>query len=120
MQNEVLDFESGVEVVNHSVRWWEKKRKVYNIMLVGIASLLMVIDIMSRGFIINLMLLDILEAAIWIFGANVFFSLGLGVELVINHYRKKESENLRNTLFISGLLFSGLWTLLGLSFNSFY
>jgi|GEM_PF-2601325 len=119
MSDEILDQDVFTEKVWSSVDWWEHKRKLYNIVLISFTVLLTGLIIVWDDRSGMQIPFDILEALIWLFGANLLYTLGLGCDLVLSYYRKKESVNVRKVLFVLGLGFSILWTFVGISLNSF-
>ena len=89
-----------------SVKWWEKKRWVYNVILVGVEIIMMLIYWESTKWF------GIGESIIWSFAftlvANIFFSIGWGIDILVKYYFKKDifSEKTRFIFFVLGLLFS--------------
>ncbi|MDX2360861.1 MAG: hypothetical protein QNK23_08650 [Crocinitomicaceae bacterium] len=106
-------------IVKEMIVWWEKKRLIYNIFIIGLSVFLMydfwdypMRSIKGSGQII-------MNAILFVFTANVFYTLGWGLG-VVSHYLFK-SKGLNNTgrwiLFILGTLFSLVWTNLNFVFE---
>lgn len=120
MYDKIIDQEISKDKISNSLEWWENKRKLYNIVLVSISVILIAIDPFLHKPPIEHIFYDVIEIIIWIFGANIFYCLGLGFDLAVSFYRKKESERIRLALFVIGLIGSAIWTIVGITFNSFY
>ena len=94
-----------------NIKWWESKRWIYNI-AVGFFGIFAIYDGLSRGEY-SWTIEDTFGIIIWGIGANVFYSLGILLELFDWYYLKNKIEikRFRMIFFIIGLLFSCLWTL---------
>ncbi len=106
--DEILDSEDNTVNSPYSepVKWWEDRRLIYNLFLFGIEIYLMVrYSENTRRYGWGSAIVETLVANII---ANVFYSLGWGLEIFLNYYFKKTrfSHSLRLLLFILGLLFS--------------
>ncbi|AGC77598.1 hypothetical protein LX97_02210 [Nonlabens dokdonensis] len=101
------------------VRWWESKRWIYNlvVLLAGSFSIYETYTLFNY----SLKLMDIILICIWAIGANIFYSLGTLTELFDWHYfhNKIKIYRFRWFFFISGSLFSCLWTSINIT-SSFY
>tara|TARA_R100001369_G_scaffold31716_3_gene56245 strand:+ start:234 stop:581 length:348 start_codon:yes stop_codon:yes gene_type:complete len=100
-----------IEELKSNIKWWESKRWIYNI-AVGIFGVFGIYDGISRGeyyWTID----DTLGIIIWGIGANIFYSLGVLLEIFDWYYLKNKIgiKRFRMIFFIVGLLFSCLWTL---------
>ncbi len=94
-----------------SIRWWEKKRLWFNI-IVGVCGILPAAFAMgSMGLTL---LLFLVGSIFWGLGANVMYCSGFMLEALSFHYLKidKPFTWLRWTMFICGIVFSSLVTLL--------
>jgi hypothetical protein len=81
--------------------WWEKKRLLYNI-IVGFTGILVWLSFPIHTF------LDSLSVILYGVIANLFYSTGFLLEVVMVHYFKKDMifEKWRPALFWTGLIFS--------------
>ncbi len=91
-----------------AIVWWEKKRIAFNIILLCAISL--------SGFLLGLFNHPefLMVSIIWIFGANVFYTMSWASELLLKYYFRKDGFNeiSRKSLFVLGSIFSIFWTLL--------
>lgn len=90
------------------IRWWEKRRKIYNLILlvVGIIGL----AVFFKGFF-NAYVEDSVFGILWFaFFANVFFTGGWVVPLLLNVWRVNKSPLGRDKLawFYVGIIISVL------------
>jgi len=92
--------------LRHVLRWWEKKRVWYNL-AVGIVGLFGLVMFSSHFY-----LEDLIGILIYGIIANVFYSLGILVELFDFYYfnGKLRIHRARYLLFIFGTLISCLIT----------
>lgn len=103
---------SEASIVKDMIVWWEKKRLIYNILIIGLSLFLMIDfwDHPMRSIIGTRQI--VWNAFVFIFGANLFYTLGWGLG-VVSHYIFK-TKGLNNTsrwiLFVLGTLFSIVWT----------
>ena len=114
-QNDILDRE--LEVLEFKVRikecigWWEKKRLFYNIFL---AIIQLLIPIVLSGFISFFgHVTYIVLSCLFLFGANVFYSLDWGIEVLSIYYElnlNKLLVSVRPISLVLGFLFSGFIT----------
>mgnify|MGYP005870232821 CR=1 FL=1 len=92
-----------------SIKWWEKKRLIYNIftLLGGL------ICVFLRSGVPNGVssYQNFLIIFFWLFGANIFYTFGWSFEFLLNHYFKTNfwNNNVRKLIFILGTIFSFLW-----------
>lgn len=93
-----------------SIRWWEKKRLLFNIVVAVCGLLPAVFALGNMGFTLILFLVG---SIFWGLGANALYCAGFMLEALSFHYLKTEKPFtwLRWTLFICGLGFSSLITL---------
>ncbi|WGD33934.1 hypothetical protein [Olleya sp. YS] len=94
---------------NSAIKWWERKRLWYNLItLVG--GLLVVL---LRGDVPNGIssYSDFYMILFWLFGANIFFTCGWGIEALSVYYLKTKyfGNGLRTLLFVLGSVFSFFW-----------
>lgn len=96
-------------ILNNIVKWWEKKRLWFNIIL-GIIGTGLIIIINPPYFGVQ----DIIGIILWGIGANIFFSLGILSEIFDLYYLKGRfsSENYRWFFFVIGTLFSCYHTIM--------
>ena len=99
------------------VSWWERKRKLYNVLLI-----LLCVYIVYDDYYTNYRPEEYYDVSgevfiilFWLFGANIFYTAGAGLELAFKHYGIQTSIGLRWVLFGMGLLFSLVWTAYGFS-----
>ena len=100
--------------MEESVRWWEKKRLVYN--LITLSGGLLVFFLSSQvpnGLSPNdfYQIHPYLFLGIMLFGANLFYCCSWGAEVLLNYYFKLPffSKTLRLFFFIGSSLFSFCW-----------
>ncbi len=102
-------------ILNDIVRWWEKKRFWYNI-VVGIIGFFFIFNITGAPN-----LYEILAILIWGLGANIFYSVGILLEVFDQYYLKGKLKlrSFRMAFFIFGLLVSCCVTIINilLSYN---
>ncbi len=99
-------------LVKEIILWWERKRLIYNLLIIALSvfSIWQYWDYPMRSIIGGKQI--IINAIVFIFGANLFYSLGwlLGIA---NHYLFKTEYTSREKkwiLFVLGTLFSLVWT----------
>ncbi len=90
-----------------SLRWWEKKRVLYNLILLGI----IIFIIFSRydAFLYFGVYNGIIGSILFLLVANFFFCMGWILEILIYYYFKKGYQfikTLRMFLFIIGISIS--------------
>nr|WP_321225515.1 hypothetical protein [uncultured Psychroserpens sp.] len=92
-----------------AIKWWERKRLIYNIITL-IGGLLV---IFIRGDVPNGIspYSDFTIILFWLFGANIFYTCGWAFEALLNYYFKTSffGNNIRNALFVLGAVFSFMW-----------
>ena len=81
--------------------WWEKKRLLYNI-IVGITGAVVMFSLPVHTFF------DIISVILFGILANMFYTLGFLLEVIMAHYFKKDMifEKWRPVLFWTGVIFS--------------
>ena len=97
------------QILNNIVKWWEKKRLWFNIILAVIGiGMIIIINPYYFGF------KDFLGIIIWGIGANIFFSLGILAEIFDLYYLKSRLslKNFRWIFLIIGTLFSSCYTMM--------
>jgi hypothetical protein len=105
LDSEFLKNESNQ--IYTSIKWWEKKRLVFNLIIVGIEIL--VIWMFWRGAIQFGIGNTIFWSIAYTITANIFFSIGWGTSVLIDYYgliSLKNFEKFRMFFFIVGTLFS--------------
>jgi len=109
--NNLLDFtppdEAKGKDFSEIVRWWEKKRLLFNI-LIAICGLVNII--LSHKFKTKF----IVPSIFYGIAANIFFSTGILLEAWDNYYfnGRIHTKNYRLPIFIIGVLFSAFITLI--------
>lgn len=100
----------STEVLRSNIQWWESRRLIFNL-TVGLVGSYAIYEGMS-GKDYNWSVYDTLGVLWWGIGANIFYSLGLLMEIFDWYYFKNKLRlrNLRLFLFISGLVLSFIWT----------
>lgn len=100
-----------IEQLKAQVKWWESRRWIYTI-LVGLCVALTVYSEVRNIFKIETEVSPI-GVFIWLFGANLFYSLGFLLEVCDWFYLNNRLGivNLRLLLFILGTFFGCFWTL---------
>ncbi len=114
-ENEILDSnfneEKSIKLLE-AVSWWERKRLIYNALLLSVELLVMFsyLDALKIFGIENAIGQTIFVNII----ANVFYSSGWGIEILGVYYFKKFTltNTIRMILFVIGLLFSLLIALI--------
>jgi hypothetical protein len=91
------------------VKWWEGKRKIYNLFLLAAIILSFIWPNSEQGIGINVNL-DILYILFWFLGANIYYSLGAGLDLTFKYYGIELSKPIRYFSLIFGIIISILWT----------
>ena len=94
-----------------SVRWWEKKRILFNIIVIG--TQLFVMLVMLNETTLFGIPSAIINSLFYLLAANLFYCLGWGLEILSSHYLpgRELSKDRRSALFVLGLVFSTLITL---------
>lgn len=92
------------------MRWWEKRRKWFSLLVVGVQ--LLVMFSMPVGLDNFGVQEAILLSGFYLIAANICYCLGWGIEFLLTYYFKsfKPSATLRLALFSLGLAFSALFT----------
>ena len=105
---EILDaeFSDKTEYVEiEVVRWWERKRLLYNALLFGLEIFLMLLygEETMRFGIGRAIILTLITNFI----ANIFYTAGWVLEIFISFYFKKRMPSaFKKVLFVLGTLFS--------------
>lgn len=104
--------EDDTNEISLSVRWWEKKRIIYN--LIALTGGLLVYFLRSEVPNGISPFDNYFVIVFWLFGANIFYTCGWGSEILLNYYFKIRfwSDRFRMTCFILGSLFSFCWMFL--------
>ncbi len=92
-----------------SIRWWERKRLLYNVfpLLGGLLVPFLRSDVPNGISTLSPFLIILF----FLFGANIFYTLGWATELLLQYYFKIPlwGNGIRRILFVLGTLFSFLW-----------
>jgi len=95
--------------IHRAVKWWEKKRILYNVItLVGGLLVLLLRSEVPNGIS---SLSNYIIIGYWLFGANIFYTCGWGLEILLNYYFKFRfwRDGIRLILFVLGSSFSFCW-----------
>lgn len=103
------------DIINNykqSIHFWESKRMLYNLITISGGGCV----IFLRGFIPN-GISSYCHFSIlfyWLFGANIIYTFGWVLEMLLNYYFKIKfwGTKIRLTLFILGSIFSFIWIFL--------
>jgi len=92
---------------NEPLNWWESKRPYFNLFV------LISIGVVHLRNTTSTQELSIIDSLIWLFGANIFYTMSWVFELLFFRLFDKYPINktLRYSLLIVGILFSMWWTL---------
>ncbi len=103
-------FKMNLDELKLNIKWWESKRWIFNL-LVGIVGVYAIYDGI-KGTDYSWSRADTFGLIYWGIGANIFYSLGILSELFDWYYFKNRLgiKRFRLFLYISGTLFSCLWT----------
>ncbi|MBL87042.1 MAG: hypothetical protein CMO82_10335 [Winogradskyella sp.] len=106
------------EELNICLKWWESKRLWYNVIVGGIG----LIGLCRYSTYFGL--IEFIGLLVYGFVANVFYSLGILIELLDYYYFKNGLKiyNKRYILFILGCLFSCIitWHQINIYYNPFF
>jgi len=110
-----LEFEkplNGDSSMLNSVRWWEKKRLMFTIILLVTEVVMMSTNL--QGTIEFGISNAIIGSIAYIIAANGFFCLGWGLEVLVKYYYNGKNflEQFRWFFLIIGILFSCLYTVI--------
>lgn len=99
------------EVIFNALQWWEARRLGYNIVL--IACEIFLILYFWKGTLLYGIENAFLGSVLYTIAANVFFSVGWGIEILALYYfgENRFLRKFRIPFFILGVLFSILLTL---------
>jgi hypothetical protein len=101
------DFDASGKDLFEPIRWWERRRVWYNALLILVVFLAM--TKYAEG-VLNYGVSDaIVHSVIVCAIANVFYSVGWGIEVIIMYYYSDEfrmKSGLRMTFYVLGVLFS--------------
>lgn len=87
-----------------SINWWERKRGLYNLVVIGFQIILILFfwDGTLQFGITN----AIIGSIAYTIAANIFFSIGWGINIIIYHYNiyfLKKIDEYRMFFFIMGI-----------------
>lgn len=93
-----------------NVKWWESKRWIFNIAVLISGVFAIYIGLSQCEYYWSLE--DTFGVVLWVIGANIFYSLGILLELFDWYYLKNKIGIVKFRLFffVIGTLFSCLWT----------
>lgn len=118
MSDDLLDIgeeKSTDSSILTNVRWWERMRIVYNIIIIGIiaTSFFFVRSGYSYGYSYRRVTERIIVLGIYLVIVNLFYCLGWGLDLLLRHYFKTKGfgKGLNISLFVLGTLLVALFTL---------
>lgn len=99
-----------IEELKLDIKWWESKRWIFNC-TVGFFGGLALYNGLSRCDY-SWSISDTIGVIIWGIGANLFYSLGVLLELFDWYYlnNRIKIKYFRTLFFIIGILFSCFWT----------
>lgn len=111
------------EAILDMVKWWEKKRLYYNLVVVGI-SVFTIWGLWSKAFVAGGPQSVILTLITHIVGANLFYCSGWGIGILRFYYFKGEHmpNQARWLLFIAGtgVSFIYSWLYFVMLFDGFF
>ena len=116
MEDNLIDNELN-ETPNNEImeliRWWERIRIHYNIVIVLLLVFIFMYEKSVRPFSATINSFDIIVSLIYLFLLNLCYCLGWGVPLLLSHYFKMSPASIpiRYTLLTIGVTFSVLLTL---------
>ncbi|NVK65416.1 MAG: hypothetical protein HWE22_12565 [Flavobacteriales bacterium] len=118
MEDQLIDSETEEapkDVILDIIRWWERKRILFNVLQVGIV--LFVLFFFYNGSSISAILRSefIFQSLLYFLFVNFCYSAGWGVHLLLYYYFKTKdtSHILDIVLLILGSLFTSLVTFQG-------
>lgn len=99
-----------IQELKSNVKWWESKRWIFNL-LVGVSGLLVIINVLAESHY-QWKLEDTLGVIIWGIGVNIFYSLGILLELFDWYYLNNRVgfKKLRSFFYIIGTFISCFYT----------
>lgn len=118
----ILDIENirrEEPIIMEIVNWWEKKRLIYNIIIIVLELIMLsmyweIVEAYSTAH-------AILGSIVYTIGANVFFSIGWGIEILSLYYFKTTDflEKTRVLFLVLGIIVSIILTI-GVYMDVFY
>ncbi|MFK8104057.1 MAG: hypothetical protein AB8G15_16100 [Saprospiraceae bacterium] len=106
--DEILDYKLKDTEINFfaPVRWWEKRRLLYNFIFVGVIVLTMIT--FSVGVERYGISTAVIHTLIVVLIANAFYSVGWGLEILVSYYfpATRFNSTLRMVFYLLGTLFS--------------
>jgi len=109
-EKKISNLKKEKQIDIEPLNWWESKRLIYNLaVLLGAFMAYLIISTSSR----ELLFVDVI---IWLFGANVFYTMSWAFEMLFNKLFKTYPLNkvTRKVIFVLGTIFSIWWTCIGL------
>jgi len=99
-----------------AVKWWEKKRMVYNIIFIGTQIMMMLVY--WKGTLQYGLEYAVIDSFIVVLIANMCYCLGWGLEILADYYFNYElGERYRNVCYALGIGFSVVLALLAYSYS---
>jgi len=106
LDSELTSNEQFIEII----AWWEKKRLVYNLIVLSVQILMMVLC--AKATIAFGIIESIFWSGAYLIAANGFYTAGWALEIFASYYNIKfiPLARFRSLIFLSGILFSALLT----------
>lgn len=118
MDDHLIDNELN-EIPKDTIReimsWWERKRLLFNLIIVGIALLVLIPNLIAGSLYIAVDLGILIRSAIYLIFINCCYCAGWGTQLLRYYYFnfQNDSNALDYVLYTIGTLFTGLFTYFG-------
>ncbi|NNE32722.1 MAG: hypothetical protein HKN40_10160 [Winogradskyella sp.] len=116
--NKIIKVDTSSRKWYSIILWWELRRIPYNLILIGLtAFLLLVISLIpNEGFVVVftgpvLIVGTYLSILLYFIGANILFSLGWVLQIILRNFNETRIQFLIRNLFIIGIIISVLVTL---------
>lgn len=118
MEEHLIDNElnpSPKDILHGILRWWEKKRLLFNAIIIGIALLAFVQALLTGTVHNQLGLSFVIQSIVYLLFINGCYCVGWGLQSLGYYYFNIHSDSnvLEYVLFVSGTLFTGLITYFG-------
>lgn len=100
-----------IEQLRNNIKWWESKRWIYALLILCFSVLGLYMGT-SKTENYSFSFDDVICLSIWLLVANIFYSVGLLLELFDWYYFKGKLKLIRfkHLFFIFGLLFSCVYS----------
>lgn len=118
MEEHLIDNElneTPKDVILGIMRWWEKKRLLFNAIIIGIALIALIQAFLTGSMNNHLGFSFFVQSAIYLIFINCCYCVGWGLQLLRYYYfnLQSDSKSLDYILFVGGTLFTGLVTYIG-------